>query len=152
MSGILTQFGFSEELQNNTPAMSSIAPAAGPPPQFTITFASAHGLQAQDTITISGATPSTYNGTWTILSVPTTTTAVVITPTQLAANTVVGTYVAGIYGRGPVVARFLDMNPGEGLQLNVGRIESDGLRAGNKVEREDKFAINRMGASGPLVF
>lgn len=150
MSGILGQLGIAEELQSNTPAMSSIAPSAGPPIVFTITFASAHGLLAQDTITISGATPATYNGTWTILDVPSTTTARVVTPTLLAANTVVGTYVAGIYGRGPTVTRFYDL-VSEGVELDSAPIESNGLRSGNKVLRGDKWAVNRKGAGGPIV-
>jgi hypothetical protein len=150
VSGMLMQAGFAEELQTNSPAMSSIAPAAGPPSQFTITFASAHGLQAQDSITISGATPSTYNGTWTVFSAPTSTTVVVMTLTTLAANTVVGTYVAGIYGRGGTATRFLDA-VSEGVKLMPGRIESNGQRAGNKVARGDKWTPNRTGAQGPLV-
>lgn len=150
MSGILSQLGFAEELQNNTPAMSSITPSAGPPSIFTILFGSAHGLLAQDTVVISGATPSTYNGTWTVYQVPDATHVTVVTPTTLAANTVVGSYVAGIYSRGGTVTRFYDM-VSEGMQGQFGRIDSAGLRAGNRVERADKWAINKMGAGGPMV-
>lgn len=149
MSGILSQVGFAEETQT-TPAMSSIAPSAGPPIIFTITFGSAHGLLPGDTITIAGATPSTYNGTWTIYQTPSSTTATVVTITQLAANTVPGTYTAGIYGRGGTVDRFYDF-VSEGMQGQFGRIESAGLRANNRVEKSDKWAINKMGAGGPLV-
>lgn len=149
MSGILSQVGFADETQT-APAISSIAPSAGPPIIFTITFASAHGLQPQDTITIAGATPSTYNGQWTVYQTPSPTTATVVTVTQLAANTVPGTYVAGIYARGGAVSRFYDF-VSEGMQGQFGRIESAGLRANNKVEKSDKWAINKMGAGGPLV-
>lgn len=149
MSGILAQLGCCKETQS-TPAMSSIAPSAGPPTIFTITFASAHGLLAQDTITISGATPSTYNGTWTIFSVPSSTTATVVTPTLLAANTVVGTYVAGIYGRGGTPDRFYDV-VSEGIKGQFGRIESNSLRSNSRVQSSDRFAINKTGANGPLV-
>lgn len=150
MSGILSQLGLCEELQNNTPAMSAIAPSAGPPSIFTITFGSAHGLLAGDTITISGATPSTYNGTWTVYQVPSSTTLTVVTLTTLAANTVVGTYVAGIYGRGGTPTRFFDITPPESMKLQTQRIESAGLRASNKVLKSDKWAINRTGAAGAI--
>jgi hypothetical protein len=42
--------------------------------QVTVTTSAAHNLQAGQLVTIAGVTPSTYNGTFTILSVPTPTT------------------------------------------------------------------------------
>jgi hypothetical protein len=149
MSGILAQLGVVDEVQT-TPAMSSIAPSAGPPTIFTITFASAHGLQPQDTITISGATPSAYNGTWTVFTAPTATTVTVVTTSLLAANTIVGTYSAGIYARGGTVTRFYDITPPETMKLQSPRIESAGLRFNNRVQKADKWAINRTGASGGI--
>src|SRR5262249_10809859 len=41
---------------------------------ITFTTATAHGLSVNDTVTISGANPSGYNGTFTVDSVPTATT------------------------------------------------------------------------------
>jgi len=108
MSGTLAQLGFAEETQT-TPVITTIVPAAGPPIIFTATTGSAHGLLPGDTVTISGATPSTYNGTWTIYQAPTTTTFTVVTLTLLATCSAVGTYLAGIYGRGPTVNRFYDV-------------------------------------------
>ncbi|HEY2084890.1 MAG TPA: phage tail tube protein [Mycobacterium sp.] len=149
MSGILSQLGFCEETQT-TPAISTAIASAGPPIIFTLTFASAHGLQPGDTITLTGFTPSGYNATWTIYQVPTTTTATVVTLTSLGNSTVQGTYVASIYGRGGTVDRFYDM-VSEGMKLTSPRIESAGLRANNRVQKADKWAINRTGATGPIV-
>lgn len=150
MSGILSQLGFCEELQNNTPAITVVTPSAGPPTIFTLTFGSAHGLLAGDTLVLSGMTPGTYNGTWTVYQVPSSTTLTVVTVSQLAANTVIGTYVAGIYGRGGTPSRFYDITPPESMKLQTPRIESAGLRASNKVLKSDKWAINRTGASGAI--
>jgi len=44
---------------------------------FTVTTGSAHGRSPGNTIVIAGATPSAYNGTWTVATVPTSTTLTV---------------------------------------------------------------------------
>ena len=58
----------------------------------TMTTASAHGLAVGDLVTIAGVTPSGYNGTYLVATVPTTTTYTVTTSgSNLGASTVSGT-------------------------------------------------------------
>ena len=58
----------------------------------TLTSASAHGLATGDLVTIAGMTPSGYNGTYLVATVPTTTTFTVTTSgSNLGASTVSGT-------------------------------------------------------------
>lgn len=144
MSGILSQFGIAEELITNTPAITGITSTAT---GFTVTFGSAHGLLVADTLTMSGFTPAGYNGAWSIATVPTTTTVTVLTNLNPGVSTVQGTYLASTYGRPPVVTRFYDMNS-ESLKLDVKRIESVGLRANTRVQRQDRWAVNREGVAG----
>jgi hypothetical protein len=55
----------------NQRAVSSIARATG---ATTVTTAAAHGLSVGSVVNLSGVTPTTFNGTFTVLSVPTPTT------------------------------------------------------------------------------
>lgn len=50
------------------PAPPSITGITSTSSTFTVTFSSAHGLSAGNTFTLSGFTPSGYNGTWTVAS------------------------------------------------------------------------------------
>jgi hypothetical protein len=64
----------------------------------TLTTATAHGLATGDFVTVSGATPAAYNGTFEI-TVTSTTEFTYVMATDPAANaTVVGTYVYGTWG------------------------------------------------------
>jgi hypothetical protein len=53
------------------------------------------------------------------------------------------------YGTAVTVTRFLEMVT-EGLKLNIERVESKALRAGNRVLRTDRWAPNKKGAEGDL--
>jgi hypothetical protein len=64
----------------------------------TLTTATAHGLTTGDFITVSGATPAAYNGTFQI-TVTSTTEFTYVMATDPAANaTVVGSYLVGTWG------------------------------------------------------
>lgn len=65
----------------------------------TITFASAHGLGIGNIINLSGFTPAGWNGTWSVLSVVSTTQVTVQLLTNPGAITVVGTTTAPITAR-----------------------------------------------------
>jgi hypothetical protein len=144
MSGILSQFGLAEELQVNTPAITGITSG---PTGFNVTFASAHGLLPGDTLVLAGFTPSAYNGTWSIAVVATTTTAAVLMTANPGTSTVQGTYTASLYGRPQTPTRFFDFNT-ESLKLAMNRIESAGLRASTRVQRSDRWAVNKEGGAG----
>jgi len=67
-----------------------------------ITFASAHGLKQGDVITISGSTPTTYNGIWSVnipATNPTTTISINI------GTTTPGAYTSGATATSPYTAR-----------------------------------------------
>lgn len=142
MSGILSQFGIAEEVQT-TPAITGIASDAT---GFTVTFASAPGLLASDTLILLGFTPAGYNATWSISSV-TGLTVRVLTALNPGTSTVQGTYTASKYGRPATVTRFFDMNS-ESLKANYDRIESAGLRANTRVQRSDRWVVNEKGVAG----
>lgn len=57
-----------------TPSVVNISNTALASNVATITTSSAHGFTASDVVTIAGATNSVFNGTYTIVSAPTTTT------------------------------------------------------------------------------
>ena len=80
--------------------VSSITVSAG---IATITTGAAHGLKVGDQILISGATPSAFNGTYTILTVPSTTTATFTQTTSLT-YTSGATYVATAITVGDMVS------------------------------------------------
>ena len=143
MSGILSQLGLAEEIQTS-PAISGITSTST---GFTVTFASAHGLLAEDTLTLAGFTPSGYNATWTVSAVPSSTTLTVLTTLNPGTSTVQGTYTASTVGRPQTVTRFLDFND-ESLKLAVNRIESAGLRAATRVQRSDRWVVNKEGGAG----
>lgn len=150
MSGILAQFGIVDETAA-LPTITSATPSGTAPAIVTVLFATAHGLQVQDTIILAGFTPSTYNGQWTVYTVPDTTHITFVTFAALAATSVVGTGTANFYGRGGTPSRFFDITPPESMKLTSPRIESQGLRASNRVQRADKWAVNRQGANGGVV-
>lgn len=61
--------------------------------KFVVTFDDNHHYSIGDEITISGATPSAYNGTWTIAAVPSTTSIEITSGINPGASTVHGTTV-----------------------------------------------------------
>jgi hypothetical protein len=68
----------------------------------TVTTATAHLLAVGNIVTISGASPSNYNGTFAIASVPTSTTFTYVMVSDPAANaTTVGSYTAATTGTMP---------------------------------------------------
>jgi hypothetical protein len=54
------------------------------------------------------------------------------------------------YGTFVAAANFVDGVLSEGIQGKYERIESEGLRSGNKVLRSDRWAVNQKGAEGDL--
>lgn len=82
---------------NTAPAAAAYTDATGYARRYiTLTFAASHSFKVGDRIVMSGFTPSTYNGTWTVDEVPTSTTLRIYNfTTAITANaTVMGT-VAG---------------------------------------------------------
>lgn len=141
MSGLWSQFGAAVEQRATTAATS--AATVG-----TLTFSSAHGLRPGDVIVLTGATPSGWNGTYVVATVPTTTTLTISTPTNPATATVQPTVTA--YGmRGVTVGRFFEYN-NEQTKTNQGRIKSQGLRAGARQVRADRSIPYVIDATGPI--
>ncbi|MEZ5236814.1 MAG: hypothetical protein R2749_29595 [Acidimicrobiales bacterium] len=98
MSGLWSQFGAAVEQRATTAATSSGGVG-------TLTFSSAHGLRPGDIIVVAGATPSGWNGTYVVATVPTSITLTIATPSNPATATVQPTVTA--YGmRGVTVNRF----------------------------------------------
>jgi len=94
--------------QASLPAISGIAAATSSTIaglttySVVITFASAHGLKQGDVITISGSTPTTYNGIWSVnipATNPTTTISINI------GTTTPGAYTSGATATSPYTAR-----------------------------------------------
>lgn len=76
--------------------ISSLTPASAVSTLITMVTSTAHGLAAGHSITIAGATSTNYNGTWTILSVPSTASVTFrVSTAPAAAASVVGTYTVG---------------------------------------------------------
>ena len=79
--------------------ISSITNASG---TATVTTAAVHGLTAGALVTVSGASPSNYNGTFVVDTVPSTTTFTYVMLTDPGANaTVVGSYTGKTRGTAP---------------------------------------------------
>lgn len=96
-------------------------------------------LPAAITITFSGSLVSKRN-------VPAVTVQTGITGVTVATNT------AGTgYGDPVVVTRFLELAD-ESMKLDIDRIESKALRAGNRATRTDRWAAGRRQAAGDLSF
>jgi len=94
--------------QASLPAISGIAAATSSTiaglTQYSavITFASAHGLKQGDVITISGASPTTYNGIWSV-NIPATNPTTTISITF--GTTTPGSYVSGATATSPYTGR-----------------------------------------------
>ena len=149
MSGILAQLGAADETVSPPVTTAGAGSGSGVPFIATLTFGSAHGLKIGDTFTLAGYTPSTYNGTWVVATVPTSTTLTFFTTTLLATATVQGTITAASYATITTPSRFFEFNK-SGLKLDMNRMESAGLRAATLVQRSDRWAIDRTGASGAI--
>ncbi len=139
MSGLWSQFGAAVEQRATTAATSSGGVG-------TLTFSSAHGLRPGDIIVLTGGTPSGWNGTYVVATVPTTTTLTIATPSNPATATVQPT-VTGYGMRGVTVGRFWEYNS-EGVRINPGRIKSQGLRAGARQVRSDRSIPYVIDATG----
>lgn len=148
MSGIFAQLGAGNEV-TTTPAITSIANASGT--TATILFASAHTLAVGDQITMSGFTPSGYNAAYLVQTVPDSTHVTITLASNLGNSSVSGTWTAPTYGRAATIAKFVEFGS-EGVKLDMGRIESQSIRAGSLVGRSDRWALYRNGAKGPITF
>jgi hypothetical protein len=91
-------FSFNTEISNSQVPIATTSSSLGSDGvTLTVTTATAHGLLAGQHVTFSGATPSTYNGTFfQILAVPTTTTFTIYT-TLGAATFSSGTTIRGLF-------------------------------------------------------
>ena len=81
---------FKYNVGSNLPAGTDSGSSATSTTNVTATSAAAHGFTAGQDVTISGADPSGFNGTFAITSTPSATTFTFNTPTALAANTTAG--------------------------------------------------------------
>lgn len=141
MSGLWSQFGAAVEQRATTAATSSTGIG-------TLTFSSSHGLRPGDIIVLSGATPSGWNGSYVVQTVPNTTTLTILAPTNPAAASVQPT-VTGYGMRGVTVGRFFEYNS-DGVKINPGRIKSQGMRAGARQVRADRSIPYVIDATGPI--
>jgi hypothetical protein len=69
---------------------------------------------------------------------------------SVAAATQVGVKAEGTYGTPVTVDRFFEFDD-ESVSLDVGRIEGKAQRSGTRVQRSDRFVVDRKGAGGSLV-
>lgn len=60
-------------ISNAVPTEVAISSISSDPSEFTVTTSGVHGLSVSDSIEIEGASPSGYNGTWTVAAVDSTT-------------------------------------------------------------------------------
>lgn len=154
MAGLDATFGFVREVHGTLPDIDSIVGGTVTGTAMkkgTITFASAHGLRAGDVITLTGFTPSGWNRTSTIVAVPSDTTAVIHTGTgtAVANSTIEGTGTATKWGGGGTPNRFVEATS-MGLATNPMRIQSDGIRAGDRVAAADRMVTFPKDATGPF--
>ena len=104
----------------------------------TITTKAAHGFEVGQQIVIAGVTPAGYNGTWTVLGAPSTTTFYYLnnTSTQLPAATAFGTVQSALYVGGLAAA-----NASSALTIGSGGIDLSGANA-SLVLNAASFAFN----------
>lgn len=150
MSGIYSQLGVVKEV--GTPAtITGITFTAGAPNIGTVA-AAAHGHRVGDVVTLTGFTPAGWNGTFVIMSVPTSGTYVISTGTTVVANaSVMGTETITKYGGGGTPSRFFEIPAGgEGFKYDRGRVESSAVTTGRQTKRADRFAVYGKGGAGAL--
>lgn len=144
------QLGFAEE-SATAPTITGITFAAGVPNTGTVA-ATAHGLRVGDKLTLSGATPSAWNGTWTVQQVPTANSFVIFQPATTT-NTTVQPTASNVSAWGVIKtpSRFAEM-VSESLKLDNPPIASTAVRAGSRVVRADRFVPDRRGGGGDVIF
>jgi hypothetical protein len=99
----------------------------------TVTTSSAHGLSVGQQVTLSGVTPSQYNGSYVIQTVPSTTTFTLTLPSTnlpTGAATVVGSYV---YYSGPVAGQTVSGITVSGTTATVTASAGPGVQVGDTV-------------------
>jgi len=72
VAGVFTQLG-TATINSTDYATKEVTVAASTATNFTITTRTAHQLSIGDSVTLAQMTPTAYNGTWTVATVPTTT-------------------------------------------------------------------------------
>lgn len=154
MSGLLAQIGIAEEVVGSVPAVTAgemvAGSVSGTPYEATLTFGSAHGIPVGSYITITGATPSGWNGTWPVVAVPTSTTLKFYSATDVTdLSSTMPTVTASQYGVVTTPARFYEF-VSETLDLTTTRIDSGARRTGNRVLRSDRYVPVRTGAAGSV--
>ncbi len=115
----------------------------------TVTVGSAHGLAVGDVVVIAGCSPSAYNGTFRIATVPSTTTFT-YTAGSAPGGAISTQGTVSAYMLGAVVAsRFFEYEA-EAITTDTGRSEGNYLRPSLRVARNDRFVPYVMGAGGAL--
>lgn len=148
MTGMASQAGCVKEAAASVPSITGITFAAGTPNTGTVAC-TAHGLRVGDIVTLSGATPSAWNGSFAVQNVPTANSFVIYQPTTTTNTTVQPTATATAYGVAGTVSRFWEF-VSEGVELLAPPIMSEAVRNQNRVLRSDRFVPDRQGARGPV--
>lgn len=152
MSTANSQFGVAAETAA-APAISSTTYTAGPPPQVTLTFATAHGLVAHESwITLAGFTPTTYNGLRVpVVAVGSATVATVLLPSALGEPTIDGTATKQTPGVAVTVNRFYIPNK-IGIVTKPERLTAEGIRRGTRTRSMSDVVPIQGIPKGPLAF
>lgn len=150
MSGIYSQLGVVKEV-GTAATITGITAVAGTPNTGTVA-ATAHGYRAGDVITLTGFTPSGWNGTFTIMAVPTVNSFTISTgATVVATSTVQGTVsTVTKFGGGGTVTRFFEFIS-ESFKLDRKRVASNALTFNRLTKRADRFAPYGAGGVGDLM-
>lgn len=152
MSGVFAQIGAARELLAAPASVTAGTGTAGTPNIATLTFGAAHNMRVGDVFTLSGATPSGWNGTWAVATVVDATHLTFQTGTTLLANTTVQPTVSNVsqWGVFTTVSRFFEFVPPESLKGDYGRVVSKSLRSGSLVGRSNEFVPYIKGGGGDL--
>ena len=150
MSGIYSQLGVVKEV-GVAATITVITPTIGTPNIGTVS-AAAHGHRAGDVVTLAGFTPAGWNGTWTIVSVPSAGTYVISTGiTAVTVSTVQGTEtLVTKFGGGGTVTRFFEFMS-ESFKFDRKRVASNALTFNRLTKRADRFAPYGAGGVGDLM-
>jgi len=164
MSGVYSQVGFANEVGAapvSTAGTSTAAAIGGTPYTNQLTFGSAHGLSVGDKIVLAGYTPSTWNGTWIVFSVPSATTLTFLSQSSLGPVTVQGTntsnhYASTVTGGSapftitPAPSRFMRFRS-ETVELINNPMVSEAVGNSARVQKSTRVAWDRVGASGQMI-
>lgn len=159
MSGIFSQVGFANETRVppvTTVGTSTAATIGSGTFTNLLTFGSAHGCNVGDVLILTGYTPSAWNGTWVVQTVPSSTTLTFISIVTLGPVTVQGTISASVYGSvivgtaiTPAPSRFSTYIK-ESFKLVADQIMSTGVGANRRVQASTRGVLGKRSAGGDL--